>query len=337
MSKTKPNICKYSHIFVFLSGKVIKMLVKLLSQKSFLLQIFLGLLFLALFFLSIYPLSIDFYSILAVLILLISVVLGALFYIYSNLVKQPSFGIWFYLIWLIVFSGIVSDFKMCVALLLNTLIFIRWITTTNQNENKRILFESGFLLAVSTFFYPPSIFLIVFLIVAYLYTQTISLRGILMLIFGLLLPTLIGIQLLYLADRIEYFKEIENSFYPQYFDSIEWALIPIGLILIICWLDHLTNFATQNINKRLKYFLAFIYFVNWLIILVLYGSDKTYSLMFLGLPISVFLSRFVYYRKSNSKKEVWLGLFAVAMAIYYFRNELIEIYIELLGNISFQF
>lgn len=336
MSESKPNICKYSHIFVILSGKVKKMLVNLLSQKSFLLQFFLGALFLALFLLGLSPIRPDLYSISAILLLLLTAVVCLLFYNYSNLVKSPGFGLWFYLIWILMFSKITTDLPMTTSLLFCSLIFWRWISATNPAENRMIMFESGFLLAVSALFYPPSIFLIVFVLVAYFYTQTLNLRGLLLLIIGLSLPVLITAQILYLTGHFGLIDNYFESFYLNFWNVPVWTLIPFGLLILFSWMDHLTKFATQNIYKRHKYFLIFIYFVNWMIILALYGGNEVYSLMFLGFPISIFLSRFVQYASTAGKKEFWLWLFAVFAMTYIFEDELIQLYDSVLGDVSFQ-
>jgi hypothetical protein len=58
-------------------------------------------------------------------------------------------------------------------------------------------------------------------------------------------------------------------------------------------------------------------------------------LTFLGLPIALFLTRFTQYRKSEKTKEVLLWLYLIIMAGFYFRIEIMEIYEDLLGNVSF--
>jgi len=313
------------------------MLVKLLSQKSFLLQFFLGALFLALFLLSLSPVRTDLYSVLGILLLLLTAVICLLFYNYSNLVKSPGFGLWYYLLWILMFSKITADLPMTASLLFCSLIFWRWISAANPGENRKILFESSFLLAVSALFYPPSVFLIVFVLTAYFYTQTLNLRGLLLLIIGLSLPVLIAIQILYLTGHFGVIDNYLKSFYLNFWSVPVWALIPVGLLILISWIDHLTKFAAQNIYKRHKYFLIFIYFVNWTLILILYGGNEVYSLMFLGFPASIFLSRFVQYVSTAAKKESWLWLFAIFAMVYIFEDELIQLYNSILGNVSFQF
>ncbi|MDD3458264.1 MAG: DUF6427 family protein [Weeksellaceae bacterium] len=313
------------------------MLVKILSQKSFLFQFFLGSAFLALLFLNIKPVEPTLYGISGIVLLLLTALIFHLFYTYSNLISQPTFGLWFYMIWLLVFSKISTDLPMTASLFITTIMFWRWISTTNTDENKRILFDSGFLLTTSTLLYPPSIFLILFLLISYMYTHTIGLKSILLLLIGMLLPVLIGIQLFYLTGHAEYLSDFGAFLRPNVWESPATALIPLGILLLLCWLNHLRNFSMQNIYKRHKYFLTFVYFVNWLLILIFYGGDNPLSLMFLGLPVSIFMSIFVQHTESNRKKEFWLWIYAVLMAVYFFSNELLSLYNSILGDVSFEF
>lgn len=312
------------------------MLLKLLSQKSFLLQILFGLLFLVLLFFALYPIELRLYGILAVFILLLSVVLAWLFYNYSILVNQTAFGIWFYLIWIVAFSGVISDIRITSSFLVCSLIFWRWESVNPQFGSKRVIFDSSFLLIVSGILYPPSIFLIGFLIISYLYTQSISIRNIILLFVGLTVPVLIGLQLAYLTDKLDELQNYSEAFYTNFFNVPIWLLIPVFIMVIASWADHLLNFAAQDIHKRQKYFLSFIYFINWLIIVILFGGENSNVLIFLGLPVSVFLGRFVQYIQSDGKKEILLWIYLIFMGLFYFRNELTEIYRNLLGNVSFQ-
>lgn len=312
------------------------MLVKLLSQKSFLLQFFLGILFLALLFLGLSPFQPDLYSITAITLLLLTAVICLLFYNHSNLIKTPGFGLWFYLIWMLMFPNITDDLKLTLSLLISSVLLYRWTSAAGPGENRRILFETGFLISVSALLFPPSFFLIGFVLIAYPYTQPLSLKGILLLLIGLTFPGLICLQLAYLTGNIQSVFNYSDVFDLNFWNSEVWALVPVGLMILISWFDHISNFGTQNINKRHKYFLIFIYFINWLVILILFGGDRTDLLMFLGFPVSIFLSRFVQYASHTGKKESWLWIFAAAAAVFVFEDRLIGLYSQILGDVSFQ-
>lgn len=312
------------------------MLVKILSQKSILFQFFFGILFFALLFASIYPVNQDWYSVLAILSLILSAVVALVFYNNSNLINSSGYGLWFFLIWIICFSGITTDVKLSVSFLICNLIFWRWQSVNPQFGSKAVIFESSFLLIISALLYPPSVFLIVFIIFSYLYTQSFGFRGVILLFVGLILPLIIGIQLAYITDRLNGIEEYAHAFYLNFLNVPVWSLIPVGVLIVISLVDHIMNYAAQNTGKRQRYFLTFIYFVNWLVLLILFGGENINLFIFMGLPVSVFLSRFLQYMKSDLKMEIWLWIYAAFMAVFYFRNEIGQIYNQLLGNVSFQ-
>lgn len=313
------------------------MLLKLLSQKSILFQFLWGLLFLGLIYLNLNSLEPNWQSFTAVLLLIFSVLICLLFYIHSNLFRNIGVALWFLLIWTVVFSGICSDWKICFSLFFCTLMVRSWLSGEDKKSSKRFLFDSGALLMLSAIFYPPSLFLAGFLFVTYPYVQNISLKGILMLILGMLVPLIIGIQILFVSDQTEIINSYSTAFYLNFWQSTSLILIPVGLIILVSWTNHLLNFSTQDINKRQKYFLTFIYFINWIIILALFGGEQQNLLIFLGLPVSIFLSRFVQYLNSDKYKEIWLWLYATVMAAFFFRIQIYEIFDNLLGNVSFGF
>ncbi|NLN33412.1 MAG: hypothetical protein GX159_07435 [Flavobacteriaceae bacterium] len=311
------------------------MLVNLLSGKSFLARIIPGILFLVLFCFKIYPVTIEWQPITSTLLFLISMLITLMFFQYTPLIKNNGLSSWYFFIWMLCFSSDLQDFRMNASLLVCSLIFWRILVAEQSLDNKKVLFEIGFLLSISSFFYPPSLFLAGFLIFVYIYMQSLNLKGFLLFIIGFTLPMALGLQLLYLADEISWLKEYQYAFYLDFWRGKLWALIPIGVLILISWVDHLSQSGTQDINKRHKYFLTFLYFINWIGILIFFGGDNLQTLTFLGLPIALFLTRFTQYRKSEKTKEVLLWLYLIIMAGFYFRIEIMEIYEDLLGNVSF--
>lgn len=317
-----------------LDDKVIKMFVKLLSRKSNFLQIGLSILFLVLFFTRVYPLSLDWQSVLGIFCFLSALGISYLFLNHSNLVSAPSLSFWYILTWAFVFSDIALDYKLSIALLCSTLIFLRLIVVEKKSENKKFLFDVGLLLSIATFCFPPTLFLFGFLLITYFYKQNVNLRGFLLFIIGLLLPLVLGLQILYIVGQVDWLTNYQDAFILDFWKYSVWGLLPVGLLILMSWFDHLTNLTKQDINKRHNYFISFLYFVNFLLILIFFGGNKIELLMFLGLPISVFLSRLTYYQPTRLRKEVLIILFLLTMVGFFFRTEVLEIYESLLGNVS---
>lgn len=311
------------------------MLTNLLSRKSFFSQIFLTFLFIVLFFIVNYPFDLNTDTSIGLFFTALTWIISIVFFNRSNLIKQPGIALFYFLIWSCVFSDIGFDFRMSISFFASTLIFLRLLQAERRPENKKFLFDIGLLLSLSAFFYPPSLFLLFFLIFCFLYKQTINLRSFLLFVIGLTLPLLLGAQILFLLDKQEWFEAYRNSFQIQLWQNNISALIPVGILIIFAWIDHLSNLTTQNINKRHFYFLGFLYFWNWILILFFYGHDQMYSLAFLALSIAIFLTRITQYQRSKIIREVFLWVYLLAMLGFYFRNDILNIYQDLLGNVSF--
>ena len=310
------------------------MLVKLLSRKSNFLEIGLSILFLILFFIRFYPLNLDWQSVLGVFSFFSALGISYLFLNHSNLISAPSLSFLYVLTWAFVFSDIALDYKLSIALLCSTLIFLRLIVVKKKSENKKFLFDVGLLLSIATFCFPPTLLLFGFLFITYFYKQNVNLRGFLLFIIGLLLPLVLGLQILYLVEQVDWLISYQDAFVLDFWDYPIWGLLPVGLLILLSWMDHLTSLRKQDINKRHNYFICFLYFLNFLFIFLFFGGNRIELLMFLGLPISVFLSRLTYYQPTTLRKEVLMGIFILTLVGFFFRTEVVEIYESLLGNVS---
>ncbi len=311
------------------------MLVKLLSGKSFFVQIILGILFLILFFTQIQHANLDWKSISGISLFLLACVVTFLFIHSTNLLKVHGIGILYFLTWMLCFAEIALDFKMAAALLTGALIYWRFLAAEQSPENSKFLFDVGILLSIAGFFYPPGFFLSGFLVILFSYMRSVNLRGLILLLIGFTLPLVVGIQLLYLIGQIEWLNSYQYAFCLDFISFPPWGLIPVGILILLSWVDHLSQSTTQDINKRHKYFVTFLYFINWIIIIVLYAGENQNMLAFLGLPITIFLTRFTQYQKSESIKEVIIWIYLATMIGYLFRAELVELYQDLLGNVAF--
>lgn len=311
------------------------MLVKLLSGKSFFVQIILGILFLILFFTQIQYANLDWESISGISLFLLACGVTVLFFHSTQLLKAHGIAILYFLAWVLCFSQIAIDFKIAAALLTSTLIYWRFLAAEQSPENSKFLFDVGILLSISGFFYPPSFFLAGFLVILFSYTRSVNLKGFVLLFIGFTLPLVVGVQLLYLIGQMEWLNSYQYAFCLDFINFTPWSLIPVAILIVLSWMDHLMQSATQDINKRHKYFLTFLYFVNWLIIIVLYAGENKNTLVFLGLPLSIFLTRFTQYQKSETIKEIIIWVYLATMVGYFFQAEILELYQDLLGNVTF--
>ncbi len=311
------------------------MLAKTLSAKSFLAQIILGIAFFILFSFKLMSHIHGWAEIWGIIFFILTLILTYLFFISSAFFKSPGIPLWFFLIWMLAFSEIALNFQISICLFFTSAIFWRLLAAERNPENKNYAFDIGIMLSIAGFFYPPAVFLAGFLIFNYLYMQSVNIRVMVLFLLGFALPLALGIQILYLIDELSWLKTVQSSFCLDYWQNHIWSIIPIILLIVISWIDHLSHASTQDINKRYFYFLAFLYFINWIVILGLFAGEKTSYLAVLGLPISLFLGRFTQYQKTEWVKEFFLWGFLAFVAVFYFRNEILMVYDDLLGNVSF--
>lgn len=311
------------------------MLVNLLSRNSNFVQIVFCALFLALFSFGLFQQVVDWELVVGVLFFLLSILVSVLFFNNSNLIKVPSFAVLFFLSWVFVFSDIYLDYKISISLFSSTLIFWRLLLAERRPENKKFLFDIGLLISLSGLFYPPSFLMFFFLLFTFIYKQTVTLRGVILFVVGISLPLIVGSQVLFLIDRVDWLVEFKNDFELNYWKTSILGLIPIGILILIAWMDHFASVTSQDVNKRHYYFLAFLYFINWIVILSLYGGENLNLMVFLGFPIAIFLTRVVQYQKNQKVKELFLWLYLAFITAFYFRSEISEFYQDLLGNVSF--
>src|SRR5690606_10585439 len=311
------------------------MLAKILSAKSFLPQIILASVFVILFLLKINPKTTDWESVTGIVFYFLNLILLYLFFSNSSFFKNAGFPVWYFLIWNLAFSGALSEYGLMIALFFSNLMFWRLLAAERNPENQNYAFEIGILLSFSAFFYPPAILLSCFLVFNYISMQSLNFRLMVLFILGIILPFALGIQILYLLDETEWVRSYQSSFNLNFWEFNPYWLIPIAGLILISWFDHLSHAATQDINKRYSYFLAFLFFLNWIGILILFAGNNRDFLIVLGLPVSFFLARFTQFQDSVRVREFFLWGFLAFMLAFYFRIEIIEIYNELLGNISF--
>jgi len=312
------------------------MLANLLSRKPFFVEIILGITFLSLFSLNIYQNYLFSEHLLNIIPFVLLILAGFIFFKTSKITKQSGFALFYYLGWMMVFSSLFLDIKICIAFLINTLMFWRMVHAEEHASSKKYSFDIGFCLGVSTFIYPPSILMLGLILVNYLYLQSLNLRILALFILGLIFPTILGVQILFLTDQMHWLVEFQSFFYRDFWSSNTiFILIPILILILISWFDHVSHASTQDINKRHIYFLFFLYFINWSTIIAIFGGENVNLLAILGFPISVFLGRFTQYQTSKIWKEIFLWIYLLTILGFYFRFEIGEFYQELLGNVRF--
>lgn len=312
------------------------MLANLLSRKSIFIEIILGLAFLSLFLVDSYPISMDWTVLSGLISYILMVAVGFIFFKTSKLIKTSGFAIFYYLIWCFVFSKISLEPRISISFLISTVLFWRMVHAEEIANSKKFSFDVGFLLGISAFVYPPSLFLLSIIFFNYLYLQSLNLRVFVLFVLGFIFPILLGLEVLFLTDQMYWVVNFQKQFCIDFWKNLEViALIPILILIISAWVDHVAHSTTQDINKRHIYFLFFLYFINWLVISVIFAGINVNYIAILGFPIAVFLGRYTQYLNSKTWQEVILWVYAIFMIGFYFREQIVAFYQDLLGNVSF--
>lgn len=312
------------------------MLANLLSRKSIFIEIILGILFLGLFIWENIPFPRQISSVSGLISFGLMALVGFLFFKTSKLIKTSGFAIFYYLIWCFVFSDISFEPRIAISFLISTILFWRMVHAEEIANSKKFPFDVGFLLGISAFVYPPSLFLLGIIFFNYLYLQSLNLRIFVLFVLGFIFPILIGIETLFLMDKMYLIEDFQKQFCIDFWNNLEViALLPILALIIGAWIDHVAHSSTQDINKRHIYFLFFLYFINWIVITIIFAGENVNYIAILGFPIAVFLGRYTQYLTSKTWQEVVLWIYTAFLIGFYFRVEISKFYQELLGNVRF--
>lgn len=314
------------------------MLAKFLAGKSFFVKLFLLIIFLGLFFLKEFPLELYSIRALTVLLLLLTGFLSLVFLTNSKLINVSGYIYWYLLPWLLVFSDVISSIELTILLLFQTVLLWRLFNHETFPERKRAFIEIGMLLVISFFVHPLGGLIVGAVLLGLIYLQSLNFKTIILFLTGLILSALLGIQLLYLFDRIAWLQSIPEYFCLDWWNTTPWLLLPIGFMLFLSWGDHILQFRKQDAHKRRRYFLTVLYFINWFVIIALFGREHPYLMIFLGIPVTLFLSRFTQYLYSLTLKNVLLWSYMVFISGFYFQEEIFNwiawVYNEWIGNVT---
>lgn len=311
------------------------MLVKLLSGPSIFPKILLFGLFLFLFLIRIQPFPTEPVEIAAIVVYLLIALLLPILFFTSKLSEDSGYTLWFTLWWMLAFWEMAEDGILMAVFLLSLLMFWRIIRAEKRPDNRRYPFTIGLLLSLMFLLWPPAVFLGIFYLFIYLFTREFRFRSFLMFLIGLALPLFMGVQILYLMGNTGSLTDFSVDLNPIFWSSTPWVLLAAAALVVIAWADHLSHLQIQDISKRHIYFLTFIFFWNWVAILVVYAGEHTEMLLFLTAPVTLFMSRFARYLKPKIYRELLLWVWLLICGGWFFREELTEIYISLLGNVAF--
>ncbi len=164
-------------------------------------------------------------------------------------------------------------------------------------------------------FFPTISFTLVLLI--YAITSGQSSKALIQFLATYFFCALVVVQLLYLLDSLDsiqtYFCNISIFKFRWYADRV--YLIPMGIFILLAWVDHFSKTAIQSLEKRNLYNLYVILFILQLLALFIFSEEYSAQLAFLYFPVGIFIGRFVYYIKNPYIQNILMILSLAAIAL----------------------
>lgn len=244
--------------------------------------------------------------------------------------KENSYTIWFFSVWMISFVPFYFDYRLGITFLLMNYVMIHCFGFENEKNDPKNAFDIGFFYAISCMFLPQLILFFPLLFVYFLSLYAINKNIGWIFLIGFILPILGLVQIAYLLD----FDFLLPHFTQQIMlKGVAWRyeyllLLPVVVVLILAFIDHFIHENKQAANRKRMYILLLAFMIISLIIFGLYSGTETYFLAFLAMPISVMMAKYVKHRKPEhtTYRNVLLIGFLVCMLFFAFIDKMPKIY-----------
>ncbi len=193
----------------------------------------------------------------------------------------------------------------------------------NQTEPIELVYTAGFFIALSSFFYFPSLLLYGLLIISFLVYRSMKWREWVSSFIGLATPFLYLVVVFFLTDRLpglvalysDYFGQLDVTLFEAGWNT--WTLFGMmGLFSILGLWDTIRHIGEKNVEQRKKNIVV-LWIFFWSILTLLYaGSLLIYFPALLSICLSIFVTNF-YLRL---RKLFWFELLLWLLIIILFSN-----------------
>jgi hypothetical protein len=287
---------------------------RLLSKESniFSIPVYLGFLFLI--FSVFNALNINNLNIISTIITFIGIALGYFVFNQIKLNYQTHLPLFLYTFFIFAFYPGDLDIGIAVSLFTNSFLLL-FLTSTDDEVRKDSYVLIGALLIINFIFLPPTWPMIFFVIMHILATSKRIAFDLLKFLIGGFLIGISYFGLMYFIDYTSwdanYFPfggfKITTDFYPLY------LLTPVALLVILSVVDHFNNFNKKSPSSRFKYGFILIFTLAQLITVILYMGKSHEYLLFLALPFSIILARYLKFLPKYWMREtgIWVIIFSV--------------------------
>lgn len=236
--------------------------------------------------------------------------------------SETDYGILFYVIISSILYVSFYDIKIILAnlLLLLALQQLFELESSEVNEKKK-LFNFGFLLALTNFFFPLMILFYVLCIVAVFVFNKINWRNFLIPIVGFLSPIFCA----FIAEDLFGLTLIDNLFSSTLVSTpfllstsiLQITSIILLLLVSLALIKISFNLSLELVHYKNHHVFIITQFIIALVIMILYNNKNGSELLFLVFPISILLANYISLIKKKWIANTLVYMLIVLMIVNY--------------------
>ncbi|MBE0648016.1 MAG: hypothetical protein IH596_09545 [Bacteroidales bacterium] len=192
----------------------------------------------------------------------------------------------------------------------------------NQEEPIELVYTAGFFVALSSFFYLPSLLFYGFILIAFLVYRSMKWREWISSLIGLITPFLYLVVLYFLTDRLPGLLSLYSGYFGQVdivFPDVEWNTLILvaflGIFMLLGLLDTISHIAEKTVELRKKNIILLWMLVSSIGTILFANSLLTYFPALLSVCISIFATNFFMRRRKLFWLELLLWLFVILLFI----------------------
>lgn len=245
------------------------------------------------------------------------------------IVKNSLIGGLIFIVILSSVGSLLTIYQAIVPSLLLTIILHYVFSIYSEEEAYLKVFNSGFLIAICSFFYFPSIFLLIFLWLTFFSYRIYKWREWVITILGFITPYILIWTYYFWIDSIEF---VMNA-YLEYFATIslvnlnlDFSVLDyiISLMILLLFLRAFfrisTNLQENVINVRKRFWASVMFLIVTILGFIFSGTNPEQNLIFVYLSFGITISGFAF----TLRKYFWTELYVSVLIILILINNLLS-------------
>lgn len=294
---------------------------KILSKESniFSIPFYIGFLLLGIIGINIF--HFDIIGILSTIIAFVGVALGYFAFNTIGLNHRTHIPLFLYTMINISLYPTMLDIGISWTILSNALFIL--ILTQKESNGKDIFVLTGAILGLNYIFLPTVWPMSIFFILHIIATSKHIFLNLFRFLFGIILIIISYLSLAYFLGyhswNMDYLPRISFTYSGIGKDLI--LLTPTALFIIYALLDYLMQYNKTSSNSKFKYLFLLLFISVQIIVIGFYMGKSTQYLLIISLPVSIIISRALYYLPKNIYQEISIWVIFLSLFSYrFFQN-----------------